>query len=758
MINGNKKRTRQQRVASVELPPGTLGRIFDGLRQGHILLRIALCALTTILLWGIARGWAPPFPYYDGYVPSRDLLARVDFEQQDAKATDEAREKVRSLTLGIFSQDPAELVQLRAKLQIALDKIFLAESLTDLDNQAWQAFEPALTDGATSSTEVEKEKQFQQFRKALTGDDALENFQKAVERSLKPVEQRGLLEEMPRDNEGNPERINQQNILVYPDGKPGFAEEVSVSDVLIGSAAAAIQKNLIEHLPSAEVADRVFAWLKPQLPKSTLTYQREATKAAQKLAAESVPPQHNLYPTGSLLAKADKPLTTGALNLLWLEYQRTLANQSWASEFGHSLAIVGMFVALYTLCGFYICHREPILVTNLNRFFAMLCLVTVTVGLAIVAAHTWRVELIPLILFGMTVAIAYQQELALMLSAAVTLVLVICIGHGISDAVVLMATTAAAILMLGNVRSRSKLLLVGLCAGVVALLTTVGIGTLYGQPVYAVLEHGAFNCMWAVIAGFLMTGLLPFMEKLFGVQTDISLIELGDPAHPLLQELVRRAPGTYNHSITVASLAEVAAESIGARGLLVRVGAYFHDIGKMLKPGYFVENQRKGDSRHESLVPAMSTLVIIAHVKDGADLARQNHLPESIIDFILQHHGTTLVEYFYRRANEQHEADPDGSGVDENSFRYPGPKPRTKEIGVLMLADAVESASRVLVEPTPSRIESLVEEITMKRLMDGQFDECGLTLQEVRDIGNSLVKSLTSVYHGRVKYPDQQTA
>ena len=207
-----------------------------------------------------------------------------------------------------------------------------------------------------------------------------------------------------------------------------------------------------------------------------------------------------------------------------------------------------------------------------------------------------------------------------------------------------------------------------------------------------------------------MTCLLPMVEKVFNVQTDLSLIELGDPAHPLLQELIRRAPGTYNHSITVASLAEAAAESIGARGLLVRVGAYFHDIGKMLKPGYFAENQGQGDNRHRSLVPAMSTLVIIAHVKDGADLARQSKIPEPIIDFIQQHHGTTLVEYFYRQASESKKTDPNATEVDESSFRYPGPKPQTKEAGILMLADAVESASRVLVEPTPARIESLVDE------------------------------------------------
>ncbi len=154
----------------------------------------------------------------------------------------------------------------------------------------------------------------------------------------------------------------------------------------------------------------------------------------------------------------------------------------------------------------------------------------------------------------------------------------------------------------------------------------------------------------------------------------------------------------------------------------------------------------------------MSTLIIIAHMKDGADLGRQHHLPQPIIDFIQQHHGTTLVEYFYRRASEQHETNPHTAEVDENSYRYPGPKPQTKEAAVLMLADAVESASRALVEPTPARIEGLVHEIAMKRLLDDQFDECGLTLQELQIIEDSLVKSLTAVYHGRVKYPDQRTA
>jgi putative nucleotidyltransferase with HDIG domain len=284
-------------------------------------------------------------------------------------------------------------------------------------------------------------------------------------------------------------------------------------------------------------------------------------------------------------------------------------------------------------------------------------------------------------------------------------------------------------------------------------------GMIDGQPLsLSLLWHAFRDALWALAAGFLTTGLLPFIESLFGVLTDLSLLELGDVAHPLLQELVRRAPSTYNHSVTVGSIAEAAAESIGARGLLVRVGAYFHDIGKMLKPDYFIENQSADVNRHETLAPAMSTLVIFAHIKDGSDLARQHRLPQPIVDLIMQHHGTTLVEFFYDRATEQRDSNPNGAEVDESSFRYPGPKPQTKEAAVLMLADAVESASRTLIEPTPARIEGLIREIAENRLRDGQFDESGLTLRELRTIEKSMAVSLTSIYHGRIKYPEQRTA
>jgi cyclic-di-AMP phosphodiesterase PgpH len=755
MSTGSKKRTRIDRVQGVELPPGVWGHVRQHLRRGHVLVRLALCAIAAITLWGVTRGWAPPQRFHIGDVPERDVTARVSFDQLDVQATEDARKQARKLAVAIYEQDPQPLEQLQAKLVNDVSQLVATDDLKTV-SAVWDEFRLPLAEGTPEPTPEERQQQFTKFREALTGEGALDAFKATIADVFKPLEQNGLLDALPRDFDANA-----QKIAVRPKGQKGFEPEVAVSDVLMESAASQLQKSLEKKLPSLEVSGRVFAFLRPKLPV-TLKLNEEATRAEQDKAAEAVKPQTKLYPPGSVLAHGGEQIAEPGLALLTLEHNAMLAERPVAARIAHSLAVFGMYLALYTLCGFYIYYREPRIGNDLSRLATLLMLVVLTVTLMVIASRDdWRAEVVPLLLFGMTIAIAYGQELALLLAAAITLVGVEAISPNLGNAIVLLATTAGAILLLRRVRSRSKLLTVGFVAAGVAVFTTLGIGTMAGQPAVPVIKSALMCGLWAIIAGSLMTCLLPIVERIFGVQTDLSLIELGDPAHPLLQELIRRAPGTYNHSITVASLGEAAAEAIGARGLLVRVGAYFHDIGKMLKPGYFVENQGQGDNRHQSLMPAMSTLVIIAHVKDGADLARQNKIPEPIIDFIQQHHGTTLVEYFYRQASERSLKgnDIDGSNVvDESSFRYPGPKPQTKEAGVLMLADAVESASRVLVEPTPGRIENLVEELSRKRLLDGQFDECGLTLEEVHQIGASLVKSLTAVYHGRVKYPDQETA
>ncbi|MGC4002083.1 MAG: HDIG domain-containing protein [Pirellulales bacterium] len=542
---------------------------------------------------------------------------------------------------------------------------------------------------------------------------------------------------------------------------PQFEQIVSISDVRSENA----KSKLLTQLKSQDAigpdaVQVLFNWLNPKIA-GTLTFDAENTFQEESKAADAVPTEYTKHLADkSILVPGNDILDDEDYKLLWNEHQAYLAHQSLFDKTIESLAVFGMFFAPLALSGFYAYYRETSLLTDFHRFLTVLTLAVVTIGLAHLAAgNNIRAEMVPLLVFGMTVAIAFHTEIALLLTAELALVITFTLGQGIGEYVILVSGASCTILLLGRIRTRSKLILVGVVAALVVGATTAGVNTLDHQPLDRHLAWNAFrNAAWALTSCFIVSGMLPFIEKLFGVLTDLSLLELGDPTHPLLQQLVQKRTGTYNHSINVATIAEAAAEAIGARGLLVRVGAYFHDIGKMNKPSYFIENQGREGNRHESLNPAMSTLVIIAHVKDGADMARQHHLPQAIIDFIQQHHGTTLVEYFYRRASKESENNPDAADVDEASFRYPGPRPQTKETAILMLADASESASRTLVEPTPARIENLVYDLAMKRLMDGQFDECGLTMRELALVQDSLSKSLTAVYHGRVKYPDQKTA
>ena len=773
MASGNLKRTRSDRVAALRLPPTRWARLLAFFQRADVLLRLGLAGLAAVIMWLMTGGWTPPFSYRSGFIPPRDIVARAMFA--DPERTEALRKQKRGETILYYAHDPGPLIELRKALKDRVIQVVQPQKYDQVDLEVWREFWPPPEQRAGFDGSVA----WRQLQEGLSSDQALDQFDQALQSAMAQYERYGLLQNLQHKLEEG----SHTTLLVHPQGKEELAVAVAVNDVRITEAAAELRDKLLRELqevdlPEGQVdifAQLAYNWLRQKLP-TTLTLNEPASERARREAVATVEPA--MFRPGDKLAAGGQPLDLQHIKLLQDEHRTLAENMTFSEIVSHALADLGMFVALYILCGVYIYFHQPRILEDLRRFATLLALVVLTVGLCWVAARdAWRAEIVPLLLFGMTVAIAYERELALLLSAAVALVTALSLGHALPEFVILVAAVAAAILMLTRIRSRTKLTYVGFCAGVVAMLTTVGVGTLAGQtfgatrlavslpPAQEVIAAGSFasNLLWgaawygtcSLIAGLLMTALLPFIERLFDVQTDISLLELGDAAHPLLQELARRAPGTYNHSINVASLGEAAAEAIGANGLLVRVGAYFHDIGKMLKPGYFVENQGRDANRHASLLPAMSTLVIIAHVKDGADLARQHHLPQSIIDFIEQHHGTTLVEYFYRQATKRLESDPEGGEVDETNFRYPGPKPQTPEAAVLMLSDAVESASRTLADPAPSRIEGLVEDMAMKRLLDGQFDDCGLTLQQLHTIQESLVKSLTAVYHGRVKYTEQ---
>lgn len=265
-----------------------------------------------------------------------------------------------------------------------------------------------------------------------------------------------------------------------------------------------------------------------------------------------------------------------------------------------------------------------------------------------------------------------------------------------------------------------------------------------------------YVALFALLSGFISAGLvssfIPLVETLFQYTTDIKLLELANLNSPVLRELMVKAPGTYHHSVVVGNLVEAAAESIGANPLLARVAAYYHDIGKVSKPLYFIENQSGEENRHDKLAPSMSALILISHIKEGAELAREHRIGQPIIDIIRQHHGTALIKFFYERAKSQ--AALSGQVVEEKDFRYPGPKPQTREAGIVMLADCVEAASRTLVNPTPDRIQGLVQKLINNIFIDGQLDECELTLKNLHEIARSFTAILNGIFHHRIDYPE----
>ena len=801
---------RARRGGSVEGPQGFWNAFVERISRAENIVRLALCLAGALVLLVLLHGWSEPQPFRRGSIAPHGVVARVPFEKPDPDRTRAAQERAAAQVRVVYSQDKASLVRLRDGLKNRVAEIASAETLAAVSREAWLEFAPdaakafeqlpkpapgerptrpeapvapeppaAEKDGATRAegkapeddapqapaeaapgnppvdpVVAAAEEAFQKFRARLDTKERLLEFEKALDRAFAGVERIGVLEKIQHGiDEGS-----QTEIDVHPLGDTAELTRVQVADVLFGEAKVRLKAAIEEELGPGPVAERIVAWVEPKLSGS-LEIDRESTAKAKADAIAKTPQQFVRYAEGDVIAPAGRPITADELVLLQREHDEYVRQQDVRQRAGRAASMLGLFVAMFTLAGFYLHLHHRDVLADLGHVAMLLGLSIATVVLCLFSAHeNWQAEIVPLLVFAMTVAIAYDEGLALLLAAEVALVVVVGLGHSLGDYVTLTAAAAATIFWMGRIRSRSKLIYVGLWAGAVAFATQVGAHLLEGRPFdMQLLEEAGRLGVWTLLAGFLMTGLLPFIERSFGVLTDLSLLEVGDVAHPLLQELVRRAPGTYNHSINVASIGEAAAEAIGARGLLVRVGAYFHDIGKMLKPAYFVENQGQ-ENRHESLVPAMSTLIIIAHVKEGAELARQYNLPRPIVDLIAEHHGTTLVEYFYRRATERQQRDPNGAEIDEQTYRYPGPKPNSRESAVLMLSDAVESASRALTEPTPARIASLVHDLAMKRLLDGQFDECGLTLEELELIEQSLVKSLTAVYHGRVKYPDQRTA
>jgi len=451
------------------------------------------------------------------------------------------------------------------------------------------------------------------------------------------------------------------------------------------------------------------------------------------------------------------------------------------ARFGDLMPLTVIMALISIAAGFYIYHYQKRLIKNHVRALALIGLFVLLLFAAKFGAmlnqNFWATG--SAVTVAIILTIAYDQRFALGMS--VFYCLFACIASGsmtVAPAPVfrqedaganinLFLTMAAAAVpccfWLKEIRTRIKLLQVGALAAAIVFITAsaLDLAAQQLQPV-AIFHDAGYHAGITLVVAVLIQGLLPLIEKAFHIATSMTLLDYSDANQPLLKRLAMEAPGTFSHSLLIGSIAEAAAEAIGRNGLLCRVGAYYHDIGKINKPGYFVENEVGATSRHKELSPAMSQLIIVGHVKDGVEMAKEYGLPSVLRQFIETHHGTTLVEPFYDEARKQREV-PGSDGPSgkkkkqvppsESEFRYPGPKPRTKEAAIVMLADTVEGAVRSLNDVSPTKIEAVVHNMAMKRLQDDQFDECDLSLRELSLIEASMSKALTAHYHGRIAYP-----
>ena len=365
----------------------------------------------------------------------------------------------------------------------------------------------------------------------------------------------------------------------------------------------------------------------------------------------------------------------------------------------------------------------------------------------------WSIYLIPTTLGSMLLAILIDTGIAFVGTVIIALVLGGIQGGGYDIALFAVVSGMVAIYSVYQIRNRNQVFKAVIFISAAYLWTILSLSMFRFTPVMDILKIFGIDLLPnAIFSSFFTFMIVGLFEKTFDVTTDVTLLELSDLNHPLLKKLSLEAPGTFHHSMIVGSLAEAAAKAIGANSLLARVGSYYHDVGKMEKPQYFVENQMDAENRHNQLAPNMSALILVSHVKNGIELAKRYGIPKRIRDFIPEHHGTSLMKYFYNKAVEMYGQ----SEVNESDFRYPGPKPQSKETAIVMLADTVEAATRTLENPTPAKLRAFVEGLIKDKIEDGQLDESDLTLKDIRQITEAFLTILQGVFQHRIEYPEQE--
>jgi len=749
-------------------------------------------AITAALL---VNAGPDPLNLHVGQTVPRAVVSRVEFRVGNEARTIEMRLRARDNTPNYYELDVSLLNDIRGRLTNALQ---LAKAHLD-DPARFQ------DEARRSRLILDDEGRQELLRIARLTDPAewqraADRFQSAVEEAVYRLAEGSPLLVEPLDPANR--RTAANAILIDPRGGGDSAQRVvPVSRLLpanqpeaaetVAAAAAAAFRQALQPSMRASIAET----LRGEADGSARPIYRfaaEKSNHAAQEAAAAVPIQYDVYPPGRQVADAGV-ITEEEHRLLrrehesyvqWLHtasrlpppeelerlrqvdprgYERLLADQQEAaralSARRWQIAGYGVLAMLVPVGLTYYLSRGrtgPRVDPSQQLLTAVVLLLVLAVArLAYVTTarppYAIGVQAFAAALLG----VVYTRGSVSAVTGGLAPLITLAARQGLGYFISLLAVSMTLLFGLREVRSRGKIVAVGLGASLVALLSTTAAALVDAQTLRFALVHQALPAaLTTLAAAVVIEGILPGIERLFKISTSVSLLEWCDASKPLLRLLATEAPGTYNHSLVVGTLAEAAAEAIGSRGLLARTGAYYHDIGKINKPEYFAENQAVGASPHDRLSPAMSHLVIIGHVKDGIEMAKEYGLPASLHPFIAEHHGTTVIEYFYHAANRLRK--PGDPEVTDLQFRYPGLKPQSRETAIVMLADGAEGAVRSLAEPTPARIEDTVAKIVERRLTDGQLDECDLTFRELALIQRSLVKSLCAIYHSRVSYPERE--
>jgi putative nucleotidyltransferase with HDIG domain len=491
--------------------------------------------------------------------------------------------------------------------------------------------------------------------------------------------------------------------------------------------------------------------------KPNLVFNKEATDKAIKEAMDAVKPVQKTVKAGEKIVREGERVTAEQISTLeQLGIQRSKS---------YPLTLVGS--AIFVLLTFWLTiefirryykkiYENHMLMLLIGLIFILMLSITRFITLIKIGDLPDINALIgymtPVAAGSMLVAILLDNRLAYFFTMIMALYVgLLTEGNQLFYAITAFVGGTVGIFQVHRLNQTSDLARSGFYIALANIISILTLSLIGGNVTLNLILVGmVIGAVNGILSAVLMIGALPYLESAFSITSMIKLLELSNPNNELLKRLLMEAPGTYHHSLMVGNLAEASAEPIGANPLLVRVGAYYHDIGKIKRPEYFVENQRGLDNPHEKIAPALSALIITSHVREGVELAREAHLPQDITDFIEQHHGTSLAKYFYSRALEE---DREGT-LNEESFRYEGPKPQSKEVALVMLADSVEAGVRSLQDPNPEKIKNMVRRIIQDKLNDGQLEACDLTFKDLDVIANYFCTSLEGLYHKRIEYPE----